>query len=242
MGGGGGRGGRPSNSDFEWSARGGLEDLNSAGTEQSVMLPLCLRSVRNQQTLSLYASLVFCRVKQLKVAEAECKERETQLTQQSLAMQDLQEKLKESHHLLRGVTDQKEELEQRIEELERGKNTKLSALQAELLEVREELRVEKMKQVEEQEKLQAANTKLQFELAEQQRLAAELGRELTSTEARLEEERRSHQAVRDGETDALLESERRSTSHQPPVTKVKCLADGCEKSFLTSCQASTVCQ
>ena len=78
-----------------------------------------------------------------------------------------------------------------------------------------------VKSKQEQDKLQAANTKLQFQLAEQQRLAAELGRELAGTETRLEEERRSHKAIRDGETDALLESERQLAKAREELTRME---------------------
>ena len=76
-----------------------------------------------------------------------------------------------------------------------------------------------MKSKAEQDKLEAANSKVQFELADQQRLAGELGRELASTEARLVEERRSNKAIREGETDALLESERQLAEAREELAK-----------------------
>ena len=78
-----------------------------------------------------------------------------------------------------------------------------------------------LKSKQEQDKLQAANSKVQFELAEQQRLAAELGRELANTEAKLVEERRNHKAIRDGETDALLESERQLAETREALEKME---------------------
>ena len=60
-----------------------------------------------------------------------------------------------------------------------------------------------LKSKQEQDKLQGARSKLQFELSEQQRLAAELGRELTSVTEQLEAERQVNVDIREGDSDAL---------------------------------------
>ena len=78
-----------------------------------------------------------------------------------------------------------------------------------------------IKSKQEQDKLQGANTKIQFEMAEQQRLAAELGRELTVATGKLEEERRKVASIQDGETDALEESERSLAQVREELAKME---------------------
>ena len=69
--------------------------------------------------------------------------------------------------------------------------------------------VEVMKSKQEQDKLQGSNSRTQFELAEAQRLAQELGRELDSDSRKLVEEGRTNVAVSSGESDTLKETERK---------------------------------
>ena len=78
-----------------------------------------------------------------------------------------------------------------------------------------------IKSKQEQDKLQGANTKIQFEMAEQQRLTAELGRELSSATEKLNEERRKVASIRDGESDALEESERSLAQVREELVKME---------------------
>eukprot|EP00092_Neocalanus_flemingeri_P032334 GFUD01035153.1.p1 GENE.GFUD01035153.1~~GFUD01035153.1.p1 ORF type:complete len:1912 (+),score=653.09 GFUD01035153.1:74-5809(+) len=81
----------------------------------------------------------------------------------------------------------------------------------ELEESKQHMKVMKettVKSKQEQDKLQMSNTKLRFELAEQQRLVAELGKEVGNAKNRLEEEQRLNIVPGDGESDALLLAER----------------------------------
>ena len=80
----------------------------------------------------------------------------------------------------------------RLESQLQAKTNDLEVLQKELEDCQSQVEVMKttvVKSKQEQDKLQSANTKVQFELAEQQRLAAELGREVEAATAKLEEER-----------------------------------------------------
>lgn len=81
----------------------------------------------------------------------------------------------------------------------------------ELEDSRQQMQVMKettVKSKKEQDKLQMSNSKLKFELAEQQRLAAELGKEVETGRTRLEEEKRINTDNRDGDDDELLMAER----------------------------------
>ena len=71
----------------------------------------------------------------------------------------------------------------------------------------------------EQDRLQAANTKVQFELAEQQRVAADLGKDLMAVKSQLEEERKLNSAMSAGKTDALLETERQLAAAREETQK-----------------------
>jgi len=81
----------------------------------------------------------------------------------------------------------------------------------ELEESRQQMQVMKettVKSKQEQDKLQMSNSKLKFELAEQQRLAAELGKEVETVRTRMEEEKRINTNNRDGDNEELLMAER----------------------------------
>ena len=123
-----------------------------------------------------------------------------------------------------GDFDQEELEKHRLQSELEEKRKAESVLVQEVEDLKQQVVVMKdatVKSKQEQDKLQAANSKVQFELAEQQRLAAELGRELANTEAKLEEERRSHKAIRTGETDALLESERQLAKTREELARIE---------------------
>jgi len=91
------------------------------------------------------------------------------------------------------------------------KDREVTDLCKELDESRQQMQAMKettVKSKQEQDKLQTANSKLQFQLAEQQRLAAELGKEVGTVKGRLEEEQRSNSVHKEGDSDALLMAER----------------------------------
>ena len=123
-----------------------------------------------------------------------------------------------------GDFDQEEMEKQRLQSELEEKTKAESVLVQEVEDLKQQVAAMKdatVKSKQEQDKLQAANSKVQFELAEQQRLAAELGRELAATGTELEEERRSHKAIRDGETDALLESERQLSKAREELARIE---------------------
>ena len=104
------------------------------------------------------------------------------------------------------------------------------------MEAMKEATVENRK---EQDRLQAAKTKVQFELAEQQRVAADLGKDLMAVQSQLEEERKLNSAMSAGKTDALLETERQLTAAREEtqekdaeVTDVKELLQEASEEFM----------
>ena len=55
-----------------------------------------------------------------------------------------------------------------------------------------------VKSMQEQDMLQMANSKLKFELAEQQRIAAELEKKVSNTKAQVEEETKKNMVWKEG--------------------------------------------
>jgi len=88
------------------------------------------------------------------------------------------------------------------------KEKEVAELVAEKEETQQQLQVMKdttIKSKQEQDRLQMANSRLQFELSEQQRKATEVGRELEATKARLdEEERRKITGIDEDRTDLIM--------------------------------------
>ena len=105
-----------------------------------------------------------------------------------------------------------------------SKTKEVDNIRKELEEASDQVEVMKetvLKSKQEQDKLQGANTKIQFEMVEQKRLASELGRELSLATCKLEEERRKVASIKDGESDALVESERSLAQVREELTKME---------------------